>query len=300
MKARIDRLISPAFHVGRPFGHFCVVAGLEMPKRTTLMLSPRLSELIVGLGVDHVEIGDAAQRQRQRAALARAGERLGLLGLQFKRHGLADHGVLAVFFLRRLVDRQNADIGQDDFRVDDIGGAGAIRVLLALGKNDVDPVVGQDKAAGAGFRRDFGRDGAHAGRQDRGHEARPVGLDQLRLADRLAGDKRRARDRAGDLVGGIRAVAAANEIAAGGRGRPGLPLHVFGLDRLAKADVGLRHQNVHGLQLRDRFGGKRFVVGPTRKICGNAAGTDSDGQDDNACGIHTLHFPHYAATLPPP
>ena len=38
----------------------------------------------------------------------------------------------------------------------------------------------------------------------------------------------------------------------------------------------------------------------TRKICGNAAGTDSDGQDDNACGIHTLHFPHYAATLPSP
>jgi hypothetical protein len=32
---------------------------------------------------------------------------------------------------------------------------------------------------------------------------------------------------------------------------------------------------------------------------GAAAGADSDGQDHNACGIHTLHFPHYAATLPP-
>ena len=62
----------------------------------------------------------------------------------------------------------------------------------------------------------------------------------------------------------------------------------------------LRDQNVHGRQLRDRLGRSRLVVGSTRKICGNAAGTDSDGQDDNACGIHTLHFPHYAATLPPP
>ena len=43
----------------------------------------------------------------------------------------------------------------------------------------VDPVVGQDEAAGAGFRRDLGRDRPHAGGQDRRHEARAVGLDQL-------------------------------------------------------------------------------------------------------------------------
>jgi hypothetical protein len=34
--------------------------------------------------------------------------------------------------------------------------------------------------------------------------------------------------------------------------------------------------------------------------CGNAASAVGDGQVDNASGIHTLHFPHYAATLPPP
>ena len=69
---------------------------------------------------------------------------------------------------------------------------------------------------------------------------------------------------------------------------------------MAEADIAFRNENVHGLQLGNRFSRSRLVVGSTRKICGNAAGTDSDGQDDNACGIHTLHFPHYAATLAPP
>ena len=77
-------------------------------------------------------------------------------------------------------------------------------------------------------------------------------------------------------------------------------MHVFGRDRLAEADVGLGDENVDGLQLCERRGRLRLVVGPARKICGNAAGTDSDGQDHNACGIHTLHFPQNAATLPPP
>src|SRR5262249_12584475 len=31
-----------------------------------------------------------------------------------------------------------------------------------------------------------------------------------------------------------------------------------------------------------------------------AASTYSNGQDHNACGIHTLHFPQDTATLPPP
>src|SRR5437868_470198 len=39
-----------------------------------------------------------------------------------------------------------------------------------------------------------------------------------------------------------------------------------------------------------RFGRKRFVASCTRKICGNAAGTERDGQDDDPCGIHTLHY----------
>ena len=54
-------------------------------------------------------------------------------------------------------------------------------------------------------------------------------------------------------VGGVGPFAAADEGAAGGRRRPGLPLHILRLDRLAEADVGFRDQNVDGLQLRDRL-----------------------------------------------
>jgi hypothetical protein len=110
-----------------------------------------LRSSIVGSVLDHVEIGDAAQRQRQRAALTRARQRLGLLGLQFERDGLADYGVLAVLFLRLLVDREHADIRQNDFRVDDVGTA-IVGILVALGQDHVDPVVRQDEAAGAGLR----------------------------------------------------------------------------------------------------------------------------------------------------
>ena len=112
--------------------------------------------------------------------------------------------------------------------------------------------------------------------------------------------KGRARDRTDDLLDGVGTLAAANEIVASGGRRPGLPLHVLGRDRLAEADVVFRDQDVDGLQLNDRCSRQRFVVRPAREVGGNSAGTDGDGQHDNACGIHTLHFPHYAATLPPP
>src|ERR1700688_505531 len=87
----------------------------------------------------------------------RARERLGLLRLEFERHGLADHGVLAVFFLRRLIDGEHADVRQDDFGNDDVGRTRAAGVLVAFRKKHVDAVVRQDEAAGAGLRRGFGR-----------------------------------------------------------------------------------------------------------------------------------------------
>jgi hypothetical protein len=45
--------------------------------------------------------------------------------------------------------------------------------------------------------------------------------------------------------------------------------------------------------LCDRFRRRRLAVRSTRKIGRDAAGTDSDSQDDNACGIHlrfTFHI----------
>ena len=55
--------------------------------------------------------------------------------------------------------------------------------------SDVDVIVRQDEAAGSGVRRYVERYGAHAVRQDGGHEAAALGDDDLGLANRLAGDK---------------------------------------------------------------------------------------------------------------
>ena len=41
-------------------------------------------------------------------------------------------------------------------------------------------------------------------------------------------------------------------------------------------------------------------IGAIFPFSGNAASAESDGQHDYASGIHTLHFPHYAATVPSP
>jgi hypothetical protein len=73
-------------------------------------------------------------------------------------------------------------------------------------------------------------------------------------------------------------------------------LQIVRLDCLAEADVALGDQHINRLQLCDR-GGSGLFVRPARKICGYAAGDDGNGKDCNACGIHTLHFPHYSATL---
>src|SRR5882724_3381700 len=107
----------------------------------------------------------------------------------------------------------------------------------------------------------------------------------------------RARDRSGDLLDGVCLAGFADEAAVGGCGRPALPLHVVGLDRLAEANVRFCDENINRRHLRDWLGRNFGPVGSAGKICGNAASADGDGQDDNACGIHTLHFPHYAATL---
>ena len=70
--------------------------------------------------------------------------------------------------------------------------------------------------------------------------------------------------------------------------RPALPLQVLWADRLSKTDVGLGNQNVHGLQYRGRFGRLRLVFESARQISRNAAGPESDDENENACGIHTL------------
>ena len=61
------------------------------------------------------------------------------------------------------------------------------------------------------------------------------------------------------------------------------------------------HENVDGRKLRDGSRRRRRrMVRAARQVRGGAAGADGDRQDDNACPIHTLHFPTNAATLTPP
>lgn len=92
-------------------------------------------------------------------------------------------------------------------------------------------------------------------------------------------------------------AAAANKTVVCGRSRPDLPLQVLRRNRPAKVGVGAGNKNVRGLPSHNRFGREKLVVGPTRKICGIAAGAGSDGQDDNTCGIHTLTVYAYAGCL---
>ena len=67
-------------------------------------------------------------------------------------------------------------------------------------------------------------------------------------------------------------------------------------ERLAEPDVGLRDQNLHCRQLRDRFGrGSRFFFRATGEIGGDTAGTQGDDQNDDTCDIHTL-YNSYAGT----
>ena len=66
-------------------------------------------------------------------------------------------------------------------------------VLVAAREDHVDMVAGKNESAGAGFRRNFGRDRAHAARQHGGHVAGALGLDQPGFVDRLAGREGAAR-----------------------------------------------------------------------------------------------------------
>ncbi len=77
-----------------------------------------------------------------------------------------------------------------------------------------------------------------------------------------------------------------------------MPLDVVRLHRLAQRDFAAGDENVHGFHMRLLCDG--FWIGAARKICGSAARTDGNGENDNPRGIHTLHFPHHAATEPSP
>src|SRR6185312_8240743 len=243
--------------------------------------------LRVGVGlVGGGGVSDAAQRQRQRAQTLTHGQRFRLRGREFERRGLADHDALSVLFRDVLVDRQDADIGEDRLAALTVAAAGLVGV--ALGQDDVDAVVRQDEAAGAGLGRNLRRNGTHAGRQDGGHVAGPVRVHELGLADWLTRDEGRAGDLAGKLLQGVGAVGFADEIAGRGAGGPGLPLHLAGGDRLTETDVGFGDEDLDrvGLDRGDRLDVRRFRAPGEQS--GDAAGSEGDDKDDKTRGFHTL------------
>ena len=95
---------------------------------------------------------------------------------------------------------------------------------------------------------------------------------------------------------GVWPVLPAKKAAARSRFGPGLPLHVFGGDGLAEADIVFGDEDIHGRDLLDccdRCGS--FLVGTARKIGGNAACTNGNGQNGYSGGVHTLLLIHDAA-----
>ena len=83
------------------------------PKRTTLTLR-RVSFSSVFRLIGRT-VGDAAQRQRQRAELLRQRQRFRLTRQKLKRRGLANDDLLAVFLFDSLIDRENANVAENRF-----------------------------------------------------------------------------------------------------------------------------------------------------------------------------------------
>ena len=78
------------------------------------LLPPALGSLVSALLSDGIDVGDAAQRQRERAGLVGGASASVCSGFSSSVTVSTDHRVLAILFLGRLVDREDADVRQDD------------------------------------------------------------------------------------------------------------------------------------------------------------------------------------------
>ena len=106
---------------------------------------------------------------------------------------------MPAFLVDRLIDRQDPHIAQDRVADELFDAAGLFRRLVAARQHDIDAIVGQNEAAGAGFRRNLDGDGAHAFRQHGGHEARALGHHHIGIANGIACHHGDAHDRAGEI-----------------------------------------------------------------------------------------------------
>ena len=198
-------------------------------------------------------IDHAAQRERQRAELARKREGLGLARREFQGRGLADHNLLAVLVLDGLIDGEHAHIGEDGFADEDVSTPVAFSASLSRRARMTStwspgrtkppaPVSGRISIEIA--RMPLGRIAAMiAGAAD---------LDQPAFLDRFAGRERVQRAiepvRSVDRVRACRSCLM--KCRAGGCRRPDLPLQIVLADqRVAGADVGIGDQDFDGFEL---------------------------------------------------
>ena len=208
-----------------------------------------------------------------------------MVGVQFERRSLADHDLLAGFFLDGLVNRQHAHVVQDRF-ADDLLGAGRL-----LCQDDVDVIVGQDETACAIFGGNIHRYRAHARGQHDGEEARAFCQHHRRIADRLADGDRSAHDGTDELLHRIRPLGLFHETLICRRLRPELPADVAADDQLTATEVVLGDQNVDGRERRWRRGRRRGLAVATRQIGRNPASGESDTEDNETSGFHNASLP---------
>ena len=98
-------------------------------------------------------------------------ESFGLMRIELDRCGLADHDFLALLFSEHLIDSQNPDVSQDRFGDVFFDAGKLFRRLVAARQQNVDMVIREDEAAGAGIGCHIHRNRAHAVGQHRGQKA---------------------------------------------------------------------------------------------------------------------------------
>src|SRR5581483_5823736 len=168
------------------------------------------------------------------------------------------------------------------------GVVAALVVSIAWRHDHVHAIVWQDETAGSRLGRDLGGNSAHARGKDRRHESRTLGVHELCLANRFAGDKRRSHDHAGQIFECLRAVSFADEISGGSACGPCLPDYVARRQGLAARDVGFGDKNIDSIGLWRFNLGRRWFVGSAGKQSGYATCGQRNGQYDDTCSFHTL------------
>ncbi len=265
------------------------------PKRTVLM-APCLCAVFAALGRRRLRVEKAAQRKRKRADLTRQRQRLGLLLRQFERRGLADHDLLAVLFVDGLIDREHPHVAQNRVADEFLDAGRLFRRFVAPRQQDVDAVVRQDEAAGAGLRRNVDRGRAHALRQHRGHEARALGHHDLGLADRIAGQHRDPHDRADEVVDGVRPVGLFDEARIGGVRRPGLPADILAAITWprSRSDLATSTSTVSSGGATGAGGGGGGALPPAAKYAAMPPAATATPRTTRRAAFITLHFPRDA------